>query len=304
MYDSTIMAHDSSLLITDFIRASAGISWVEGIPCVGVAPDRLTVALAANAQYFGHPEWAVSYFNACHRDINFIERWRAATGSWDNKIVIDIGCGPGNVFASVGGTPAFLLGVDISLEGIKMAKRIGYQALCADAQDLPLHSEIADIVVVNATIHHCDNMEAALQEAARLVKPGGILVSDHDLQRTAWHFKGLASLLWKARLPLYRLLRRGGHASDLEQQCALATEAHHVVGDGMTVEFYHSILEPMGFSVQVYPHNHDVGASIFQGEIGRSGQKYRLAQWFSGINPDSPEAALSLMCVARRSEVL
>lgn len=297
------MLHSANLVITDFLRDTTRISWVDGIPCVGVPPDRLTMALAANAQYFGHPKWAESYFNACHRDREFIERWRAATGSWDDKIVIDIGCGPGNVFASLGGAPAFLLGVDISLEALKMAERLGYQVLCADAQDLPLHSEIADIVVINATIHHCDNMKAALQEAARLVKPGGILVSDHDLQKTAWHFKGLARLLWHTRLPLYRLIQRGGHTSDLEQQCALATEAHHVVGDGVSVEFYHSILEPMGFSVQVYPHNHDVGASIFEGQIGRSQRKYRLAQWLSGINPDSPEAALSLMCVAKRSEV-
>ena len=194
-----------------------------------------------------------------------------------------------------------LIGVDISLGALKMAEKIGYYPLLADAQDLPLRSEIADIVVVNATIHHCDDMEAVLKEAGRLVKPGGVLVCDHDLQKTAWDFKGVARFLWTARLPIYRFLKRGGHATNSEQWLALATEAHHVPGDGLSIEFYHSILDPIGFSTHVYPHNHTVGSEVFTGEVGHSQMKYRLAQWLSGINPNSPSAALSLMCVATKA---
>jgi ubiquinone/menaquinone biosynthesis C-methylase UbiE len=289
-------------LLEGYLKESVLIEQIEGIPAV-ISPQNLTSVLAANAQYFGHPHWAKSYFDACHRDSAFIDRWQTATGSWDGKVIVDIGCGPGNVFASLGGNPKLLIGVDVSIGGLKMAQRLGYKPLLADAQDLPLRSEIADIVVINATIHHCVDMEAALKEAARLVKPCGVLVSDHDLQKTAWHFKGLARFLWDTRLPLYRLMKRGGHASNLEQQYALETEAHHVPGDGMTIEFYRSILEPMGFSTQVYPHNHDLGAEIFNGQIGRALRKYRIAQWLSGIDPNSSEAALSLMCIACRAAV-
>jgi len=287
--------------LTPFLMEDAAIDVFDGVMCAALSPNQLTLALAANAEYFGHPQWAKSYFDACHRDPMFIDRWRTATGSWDDKVVVDIGCGPGNVFASMGGQPQLLIGVDVSLGGLKMAQQIGYEPLFADAQNLPLKSSIADIVVVNATLHHCDDMAAALREAARLVKPGGVLVCDHDLQKTAWHFKGLARLMWEARLPLYRIMKRGGHASASEQECALASEAHHLPGDGMTVEFYHAILEPMGFVTEVYPHNHVLGSEIFQGQIGRSSWKYRLAQRLSGLNPSSQEAALSLMCVARRT---
>ena len=286
----------------NYLEPSAPYTWFDDVLCGVIPPENLTLALAANAEYFGHSDWAKPYFDYCHRDPAFIERWQMATGSWDDKIVIDIGCGPGNVFASLGGRPKRLLGVDVSMGALKMAQKLGYTPILADAQALPLKSEIADIVVINASLHHCDDMAQALREAARLVKPGGVLVSDHDLQKSAWDFKGIAHVLWNARLPLYRWLKRGGHASVLEQKYALATEAHHLPGDGMTVEFYHSILEKMGFSVNVYPHNHTVGAGVFQGDIGRSPAKYRIAQRLSGLDPNSPEAALSLMCVAHRQK--
>ena len=257
-------------------------------------------AIEANSYYFGHPEWAKNYFESCHRDEVFKSCWEAATGSWDDKIVVDIGCGPGNLYATLGGKPQLLIGVDISYGALSMAQRLGYTAVKADAHQLPFISSFADIVVLNATLHHCDYMDIVLQEAARLVRPGGILITDHDPQLTAWNFQGLGLWLWNLRLGLYRLIRRGGHASAAEQTWGLATEVHHRPGDGVTPELYYKVLEPLGFSVKVYPHNHTVGAEVLQGNYGESDKKYRFAQLWSGINPNSPQAALSLMCVATR----
>lgn len=285
--------------LAQYLALNSGVDFVkESIP---IAPiPKWSAAIEANSYYFGHPEWAKSYFEACHRDDAFKSRWQATTGSWDDKIVVDIGCGPGNVYASLGGSPRLLIGVDVSLGALEMAQEIGYTPLKADAQNLPLISSFADLVVINATLHHCDDMAKALAEAARLVRPGGLLVTDHDLQLSAWNFKGIGLLLWNARLPLYRMLKRGGHSTVEEQLWSLKTEAHHNPGDGMTREFYHEILEPLGFKVEVYPHSHTVGAEIFEGNYGQLSWKYRLGQQLSGIDPDSPEAALSLMCIARR----
>ena len=84
----------------------------------------------------------------------------------------------------------------------------------ADATALPFVSGFADVVVLNAALHHCDDMGAMLAEAARLVKPGGLLVTDHDPQRSAWDYKGLAKLLWNGRLILYKLTGHGFHKTD------------------------------------------------------------------------------------------
>lgn len=75
----------------------------------------------------------------------------------------------------------------------------GYIPLLADAHAIPLRSEIADVVALNATVHHCDDMRAVLAESARLVKPGGVIVIDHDPQQSAWDYRGLGKLLWEIR---------------------------------------------------------------------------------------------------------
>lgn len=262
-----------------------------------------TPAIQANSYYFGHPEWGVNYFEACHRDEKFIELWRELIGSWDGKIVVDIGCGPGNVYAALKdacGEPELLLGVDVSIGALKIARQVGYTTIMADAHNLPLVSGFADIVVLNACLHHCDDMPKVLQEAAKLVRPGGMIITDHDPQKSAYQFKGLGLLLWQLRLPIYRYMKRGGHSSSDEQSWGLATEVHHKECDGVTSEMFYEVLEPMGFTVNVYPHNHTVGAAALRGDYGSPFWKYQLAQRLSGIDPQSPEAALSLMCVATR----
>jgi ubiquinone/menaquinone biosynthesis C-methylase UbiE len=262
-----------------------------------------TPAMEANSYYFGHPEWGLNYFQACHRDDKFIELWQTVIGSWQGKIVVDIGCGAGNIYASlkaVCGQPQLLLGVDVSLGALKMARQLGYTAVLADAHNLPFVSEFADIVMLNASLHHCDDMAKVLQEAAKLVRPGGLLITDHDPQKSAYEFQGLGSLLWELRLPIYKLMKRGGHATTEEQAWCLATEVHHQANDGVTSEMFHQVLEPMGFAVNIYPHNHTVGAAALQGNYGQPFWKYRVAQQLSGINPNSVEAALTLMCVATR----
>lgn len=260
--------------------------------------------LKANAYYFNHPDWAEEYLTYCHRSNAFRSRWLAAIGDWTDKVVVDIGCGPGNIFATLQGKPKLLIGVDVAPGSLKLAAKAGYIPLLADATHLPFISEFADIVTLNAALHHCDDMAAILKEAARLVKPGGILVTDHDPQLSAWDYKGLAKLLWNSRLLIYKITGHGFHKTDSQQHWGLACEIHHKPGHGVTKRFFNSHLQPLGFDVNVYPHNHELGAEVLKGDKGKAELKYRLGNILSGRNPNADESALTLMCVAKKTKAL
>jgi ubiquinone/menaquinone biosynthesis C-methylase UbiE len=288
--------------VRDLITNSE-IQWSEGNIPTSKIPN-WTKGMRANADFFGHKSYGEKYLKTENCSKAFGERWQAAIGSWDDKIAIDVGCGPGNLYAAIGGNPRVLIGVDISHGALEQAKMRGYIPLLADAHNLPLIDNCADIVTLNAVLHHCDNMVKVLTEAARLVRPGGLLITDEDPQRTAWHHKGLGRLFNEARkqFPMYWLPGRSRFYKTKEERALrLATEIHnHKPGDGVTPDLYYSTLEPLGFKVELYPHNHGVGAELFRGDYGRSALKYTLAQRLSGMNPNSPEAAQSVMCIARK----
>ncbi|NJN49176.1 MAG: hypothetical protein HC805_04510 [Alkalinema sp. RL_2_19] len=61
-----------------------------------------TPAMIANRDFFNHPAWAAQYFTNENASLNFQQRYRAAmrqwdSAGWDDQVVVDIGCGPGNV---------------------------------------------------------------------------------------------------------------------------------------------------------------------------------------------------------------
>ena len=259
-----------------------------------------TKGLKANAYYFNQPEWPEEYLTYCHRSEAFINRWKRAIGDWDGKIVVDIGCGPGNIYASLQGKPKLLIGVDVAPKSLEFAKVLGYLPVLADATKLPFKSGFADIVTLNAALHHCEDMEAVLKEAGRLVKPGGLLITDHDPQLSAWNYKGLAKLLWNTRLVWYKIIGHGFHKTNSQQYWGLACELHHKPGHGVTKQLFKKILEPLGFKVNVFPHNHQLGAEVLEGQRGKAKLKYRIGNILSGRNPNSDISALTLMCVARK----
>lgn len=286
-------------LLTPFLRP--GTEAYEREHYVEIPIHAPSEGLRANAYYFNHPEWAEEYLTYCHRSDSFRSRWQAALGDLTNKVVVDIGCGPGNIFATLPDRPQLLIGIDVAPKSLEFASQLGYTTILADATALPFVSGFADIVTLNAALHHCEDMGAVLAEAARLVKPGGLLVTDHDPQLSAWDYKGVAKLLWNGRLIIYKLSGHGFHKTDSQQQWGLACELHHKPGHGVTRELFNNTLRPLGFEVKVYPHNHELGAEVLQGQKGKAETKYRLGNMLSGRNPDADGSALSLMCVARRA---
>lgn len=216
---SSITTHATFAALEPYLDPDANVSITSGLLSSPFVKN--TPGLQANAYYFG--KWAEPWLKFVHRSPMLKERWHACGGTWDGKVVVDVGCGPGNLQLNLGDKPEMLIGVDVSAETLKVAEKYGYTPLLADAHKMPLRSEFADIVALNATIHHCDDMETVIAESARLVKSGGILIADHDPQQSAYNFKGPGKWIWNLRMPIYRLMKRGGHrAEDDEQEWAAA----------------------------------------------------------------------------------
>jgi ubiquinone/menaquinone biosynthesis C-methylase UbiE len=288
-------------ILLKYLTLDAEINWhQDNIPTCQI--PEWSSGMRANAAFFGDPKFGKKYFELENSSREFSNRWRAASGNWDDKIVVDIGCGPGNLYAAVGGSPQAIIGVDISHGALEHAIELGYIPLLADAHHLPLIDEFADIVMLNATLHHCDRIAEVLAEAARLVRPGGVLITDEDpLADTRTH-TGLSALILRLhkRFPLYWLPWRAALSKSPEEQALrLATEIHNSKpGDGLTPEFYTNILEPLGFTIKLYPHYHNVGAELFQGQPGRLGLKDILVQRLAA--PDAPNPPQSIGCIARK----
>jgi SAM-dependent methyltransferase len=305
MIDRQFQTRSDRELLAPYLDESVALTL--GEDGILVAPiGHWTRGMQANRDFFNHPAWAAHYFAVEHRDQALYDRYDAAIASLAGQVVVDVGCGPGNWFKLMGGQPKIVIGVDLSTHALAVARSVGYTPLLADAHTLPLRDGCADIVVANATLHHCDDMARILAETARLLRPGGLLVTDLDPQITAWQLRGAGLWLHRSRklsslVPGLRSLLGRSAISWAQQVARVQTEVHNrLPGDGIELGLYRQVLEPMGFAVQVFPHNHTVGAAVLDGEWGRAPRLIRWAQWLSGMNPDRRESAQSVMCVARR----
>jgi ubiquinone/menaquinone biosynthesis C-methylase UbiE len=100
------------------------------------------------------------------------------------KRVLEIACGRGGFSAVLGSRGANVCGADFSAAALKIAcQKVGRNSagflniglLRADAHHLPYADDAFDCVVSCETIEHLTDPPAALQEMARVCKPGGML---------------------------------------------------------------------------------------------------------------------------------
>lgn len=102
--------------------------------------------------------------------------------------LLDIGTGTGRVLELLGDKVAGAIGIDRSLDMLKVARakvaRAGLrqcQLRHADMSRLPFQAGRFDAAVLHMTLHYVEDPGAALAEAARVLRPGGrLIVVDFD----------------------------------------------------------------------------------------------------------------------------
>jgi len=119
----------------------------------------------------------------------------ANTGT--SALIVDVGCGDGAAtrLASQVNPGHRFVGVDWSADALRHARRHGLTLVQAEIEPagLPIASGCADVVIMSELIEHLIDPDSALEEAWRVLKPGGtLLLSTPNL--AAWYNRGLLAL--------------------------------------------------------------------------------------------------------------
>jgi 2-polyprenyl-6-hydroxyphenyl methylase / 3-demethylubiquinone-9 3-methyltransferase len=96
--------------------------------------------------------------------------------SRDDAVLVDLACGAGLMAPHVDGYRH--VGVDLNHAALRQAAEHGLEPIRGDITRLPLPDAVADVVVAGEIFEHVADLEAAVSETARILKPGGTVVVD------------------------------------------------------------------------------------------------------------------------------
>lgn len=136
--------------------------------------------------------------------LDFLWRRRAAkvVSSWMPKRVLDMATGSGDLALAITKKcpTATIVAADFCQPMLDLARRKGLSNLVqADALNLPFSNGEFDVLTVAFGLRNMENMECALLEFARVLRPGGhLLVLDFSVPR--------APLRWLYRIYLHRIV--------------------------------------------------------------------------------------------------
>ena len=94
----------------------------------------------------------------------------------EGAVLVDLGCGAGLLAPHVRGYRH--VGVDITASALAQAAAHGVTAVRGDVTAVPLPDSCADVVTAGEILEHVTDLPAAVREACRLLRPGGLLVID------------------------------------------------------------------------------------------------------------------------------
>lgn len=88
--------------------------------------------------------------------------------------VVDVGGGTGRAARELSAPERLVL--DASAPMLREARGHGLDCVQGDASTMPLADESVDAVTVVDALHHMADADAVISEAARILRPGGVLV--------------------------------------------------------------------------------------------------------------------------------
>ena len=126
-----------------------------------------------------------------YRRAAIVDALRSLPIQLTGRRIADIGCGSGLISLPFrdGNT---LVGIDISLEMLRLARSNDVQGAAASALAIPLRNSHFDVTIAAGIIQHFPRADEPLRECARITKPGGHVaietINSESLLRRAYRF--------------------------------------------------------------------------------------------------------------------
>jgi ubiquinone/menaquinone biosynthesis C-methylase UbiE len=150
-------------------------------------------------------KWSISYDERC---VSYArDRFVAVAGraGWPYPRALELGCGTGFFLLNLKQAGVLDEGhvTDISpgmvAAAARNAKALGLEigGRVADAESLPYPDAAFDLVVGHAVLHHIPDVELALREALRVLRPGGrFVIAGEPTRYGDWVARRLSRLTW------------------------------------------------------------------------------------------------------------
>jgi len=105
------------------------------------------------------------------------------TANWTDRTIVDVGCGTGFWLPRYAETAARVIGVEPDADLRTRARSTGIRVLNGSAEHLPLPDASVDVIHARFAYFFPPGCDAGLDEALRVLRPGGtIVVIDNDLR--------------------------------------------------------------------------------------------------------------------------
>src|ERR1044071_76449 len=105
-------------------------------------------------------------------EVELVERYAAG------KAVLEVGCGTGLILHRTARFARSATGIDLSGGMLARAHQRGLRVVQASATDLPIATASVDVAYSFKVLAHIPDIEGALGEMARVVRPGGWVLAE------------------------------------------------------------------------------------------------------------------------------
>jgi ubiquinone/menaquinone biosynthesis C-methylase UbiE len=186
---------------------------------------------------------------------------------------LDAGSGSGFLARRAVGSFDRVSVLDISKEMLARIDVPGAEKIHGDCTAMPIADGSVDVVGAFATLHHLYDPVAFFRESHRVLAPGGVLYTDHDIERR---------FVRRFKLPLALHRALFDHGKGYLRACPEATQEDYALSEfhgdrGLDGPTLAKALEQIGFRTPTVTY-HWEGMAPFHGVLERAGIEARMSR--------------------------